>query len=144
MVTFIPPSVFVCDSDPAARRGLARLLRAGGYEVVACGDASEFLAAARESTEGCVVLDAQMAGHGGARLMNDIGSASIPMPVVVVTAAEDPRSRRQARDMGAVAFFRKPVDGAALLDAIAWALGTQESRAGAASADGKDAGYEEP
>jgi FixJ family two-component response regulator len=39
--------------------------------------------------------------------------------------------------MGAVGFFRKPVDGAALLDAIAWAL---RSSAAGGNHFGKEAG----
>ncbi len=56
-------------------------------------------------------------------MMTELASRGISMPVIVVTADEDPETRVWARRMGAVAFFRKPVDGPALLDAIAWALG---------------------
>ena len=42
--------------------------------------------------------------------------------VIVVTADDDADTRDQAMRIGAKAFFRKPVDAAALLDAIEWAL----------------------
>jgi FixJ family two-component response regulator len=44
------------------------------------------------------------------------------LPIIVVTADDDPVPRLKAQKMGAVGFFRKPVDGRALLDAINWAL----------------------
>ena len=35
---------------------------------------------------------------------------------------DDPETRRKTEEMNAAGFFRKPVDGTALLDAIDWAL----------------------
>ena len=37
-------------------------------------------------------------------------------------APEDPQTRNRARRAGAVAFFRKPVDSPALIDAIQWVV----------------------
>jgi len=46
----------------------------------------------------------------------------VHLPIVVVTADDDPETRRKAQEMKAAGFFRKPVDGAALLNAIEWAV----------------------
>ncbi|HME44651.1 MAG TPA: hypothetical protein VKF36_16295 [Syntrophorhabdales bacterium] len=46
----------------------------------------------------------------------------IGIPVIVVSAYDDEPTRQLARELGAVAFFRKPVDGQALLDAIWFAI----------------------
>jgi DNA-binding response OmpR family regulator len=42
------------------------------------------------------------------------------VPVIALSARDDPETRRIARELGAEAFFRKPVDAAALLDSIDW------------------------
>ena len=105
-------------------------MRVAGHNVEAYADASSFLAAVTGTPNACLVLDARMPGLGGAGLMAELASKGIAMPVIVVTADEDPVTRRRARDMGAVAFFRKPVDGPALLDAIAWALGNAANKDG--------------
>jgi CheY-like chemotaxis protein len=42
--------------------------------------------------------------------------------VILVTAYDTPETRDLARQVGVAAYFRKPVDDQALLDAIAWAL----------------------
>jgi DNA-binding response OmpR family regulator len=42
------------------------------------------------------------------------------LPVIALSARDDPQARRTARELGARAFFRKPVDAAALLDSINW------------------------
>ena len=75
---------------------------------------------------GCIVLDMRMPGLAGSGLQEELASRGISMPVIVVTADEDPGTRHRARQAGAVSFFRKPVDGPALLDAIAWALSERE------------------
>ncbi|MCA9417951.1 MAG: DNA-binding response regulator, partial [Candidatus Omnitrophica bacterium] len=43
-------------------------------------------------------------------------------PFIFITAYDTEEARCQAKRQGAVAYFRKPVDGQALLDAINWAL----------------------
>ena len=98
-------------------------MRVAGYNVEAYAGGSEFLATVTGTPDACLVLDARMPGLGSDALMAELVSRGISMPVIVVTADEDPETRLWARRVGAVAFFRKPVDGHALLDAITWALG---------------------
>jgi FixJ family two-component response regulator len=114
--------VFVVDDDECARRGLARLLRAAGHDVREFAPADEFLDAQQPESSGCVLLDLRMPGLSGEELRAELDSRCADLPIIVVTADDDPETRRQARVMNAVAFFRKPVDGTALLDAIAWAM----------------------
>ena len=51
-------------------------------------------------------------------------------PIILLSMAAEAPARQRARDMGAAAFFREPVDGEALLDAIRWVIGepTAENR----------------
>jgi FixJ family two-component response regulator len=119
----IPPKcVFVVDDDPSARRGLARLLRTAGHDVRDYASGDEFLVALDAETCGCLVLDARMPGLSGEELHGEIKARGLHLPIIVVTADDDPETRNKAQKMGATGFFRKPVDGTALLDAIAWAL----------------------
>ena len=46
----------------------------------------------------------------------------IKVPVIVVSAFDDAQNRERARECGARAFFRKPVDDQALIDTINWVL----------------------
>lgn len=113
--------VLVVDGDQSARRGLARLLRAAGHDVREFASADEFLDALEPKMSGCVLLDLRMPGLSGEELQAELESRSADLPIIVVTAHDDAETRRKARAMKAVAFFRKPVDGRALLDAVAWA-----------------------
>ena len=84
--------------------------------------ADEFLDALEPEVSGCVLLDLRMPGLSGEELQAKLESLRVDLPIIVVSADDDPEARRQAHAMKAVAFFRKPVDGTALLDAVAWAL----------------------
>ena len=119
----IPPKcVSVVDDDPSARRGLARLLRTAGHGVREHASAIEFLDDLGSEACDCLVLDARMPGLSGEELQAELKARNVHLPIIVVTADDDPETRNKAQKMGAAAFFRKPVDGTALLDAIAWAV----------------------
>lgn len=42
--------------------------------------------------------------------------------MIIISASDEAQVREQARELGAVAFFQKPIDDQALLDAITWAI----------------------
>jgi len=117
-----PRVVFVVDDDESARSGIARLLRTAGHDVRAFDSAEEFLDAYDPETFGCMVLDARMPGMSGEELHAELKARGVQLPIIVVSADDDPETRRAAHRMNAAAFFRKPVDGSALLDAIEWAV----------------------
>jgi FixJ family two-component response regulator len=121
-------TVYVVDDDPSARKGIARLVRAANYNVNDFASANEFFAALGPDAQGCVILDAGMPGLSTEEKQADLKSCSARLPIIVVSAHDDPETRQMAKKIGAVGFFRKPVDGTALLDAIDWALRSSSSK----------------
>ena len=115
-------SVFVVDEDLSARRGIARLLRAAGYDVHDFSFANEFLEALGHETPGCAVLDAELLEVVVHEMQTERGISGNDLPIIVVTAHDDRQTRRRALRLNAIGYFRKPIDGTALLDAIAWAM----------------------
>jgi FixJ family two-component response regulator len=63
-----------------------------------------------------------MPGSTGFDLQQRLVLQGIRIPVIVISASDDALIREHARKLGAAAFFRKPVDDQALLDAIWWAI----------------------
>jgi FixJ family two-component response regulator len=114
--------VFVVEEDAGARSGLSRLLRIAGYDVHDFAHASEFLDAIGTEECGCLVLDLGVPELSGKELKEEITARGVSLSIIVVTADDDVETRNEAVKMGAVGFFRKPVDGTALLDIIDWAI----------------------
>ena len=70
----------------------------------------------------CIIIDIRMPGLSGFDLLERLASEGIRMPVIVISAHDDEETREHAKELGAVSFFRKPIDDQALLDAIWWAM----------------------
>ena len=114
--------VFVVDEDLSARKRLARLIRTASYEVRDFASVNEFLEALDFDVPGCMILDAGMPGDSFEQLQEELRARDANPPIIVVTAHDDSETRQRAQKLNAFGFFRKPVDGTALLDAIEWAM----------------------
>jgi len=66
-----------------------------------------------------------MPGLTGFELEEKLASKGIRIPVIAISAFDDAETRERAGQLGATAFFRKPVDGQALIDMIHWATGSR-------------------
>jgi FixJ family two-component response regulator len=119
-------TIFVIDDDQSVRRSFERLLRSAKLDAKTFSSAEEFLKSLSKNETGCIIMDLRMPGLTGFDLQKEIASQGIRMPVIVISASDDAQTRERARELGAVAFFRKPVDDQALLDAIWWAVRTAE------------------
>jgi FixJ family two-component response regulator len=115
-------TIYVIDDDQSVRKAFERLLRSANLATKTFSCAEEFLDSLIISEAGCIVMDLRMPGLTGFDLQKKIASLGMRMPVIVISASDDSQTRDRARELGAVAFFRKPVDDQALLDAIWWAL----------------------
>ena len=114
--------VYIVDDDDSVRKALGRLVNSEHLDFESFASGEEFLAALRPEAEGCGVMDIRMPGLTGHDVQEKLKARRHSIPVVALSAQDDDESRRRARDLGAMAFFRKPVDDQALLDAIHWAM----------------------
>lgn len=113
-------TLFVVDDDPAIRRALSRLVRAMGYGAETFGSAEEFLAdpPPADSNPGCILLDVSLPGLSGPELHKQLREDGCEVPVIYVTAHDDPVTRAVIEQTDAAATFAKPIEVAALLDMI--------------------------
>jgi FixJ family two-component response regulator len=110
------------DDEPSVCTAYARLVRSAKMQPRTFASVEEFMQAEFTDENACVISDVQFPGASGLDLPLLLLRAGRQLPVIFVTAHDTPETRDRAQRIGAAAYFRKPVDDQALLDAIAWAL----------------------
>ncbi len=115
-------TVYILDDDSSVRKGLSRLLRASGFDTLSFPNASNFLKGLRPDGLGLLITDLRMPGLSIEELVKELKNRELNMNIIVVTGDDTIQSKKLANAIGAVGFFRKPVDGNALIDAIHWSL----------------------
>ena len=75
---------------------------------------------ARAGNAACAIVDLSDAGLRNAAVRARLSVVAAWLPMIALSVRDDSQTRATAREVGARAFFRKPVDAAALLDSIAW------------------------
>ena len=118
------PQVSIVDDDDAVRAGLARLMRAAGFQVDAFSSAEDYLNRAKRDGPECLILDVRMDGLSGLELQERLSRGRLTCPIIFLTGHGDIPMSVQAMKEGAFDFFTKPVNGRQLLEAVANALET--------------------
>lgn len=121
-----PPAqsvVYIVDDDRSVRTALERLLISAGVRVRSYSSSRDFLEARCVRDGDCVVADVKMHGATGIELQRQLRASGSRAAFIFVTAHDTEEVREEAKRAGAFAYFRKPVDDQALLDAIEWAIG---------------------
>lgn len=116
----MPPRVYVAivDDDESLCRSFSRLLREVGFHAIAFHSAEEFLADPLRAHFGCLVVDVQLLGMSGIQLHQKLVSGGDRVPVVYITAHDDPAARAEAIGIGCAGFFRKTDAAPEILEAI--------------------------
>ena len=115
--------IAVVEDDFGMREALTRMLKAAGFEARAYGSAEAFLECGSFADLNCLVVDVHLPGASGIDLQRRLTEDGEARPVVFITAHDTPRLRREAEELGAVAFLAKPFEGRVLLGAVREALG---------------------
>jgi len=115
-------SVAIIDDDASANRALGRLLRGAGFDPKGYESAESFLADSSRPSFGCLLVDIQLTGMSGLELQRRLQAEGSRLPVIFITAHDDPAAREEAVRRGCLAFFRKTDPGALIVDALRRAL----------------------
>jgi len=116
------PTVFVVDDEPEVQDALRWLIESVALPVETFGSAEGFVNAVGPDRPGCLVLDVRMPGMGGLRLLENLRSLGIRLPVIVLTGHGDVPLAVRAMKAGAIDFVEKPAADQDLLDRIYSAL----------------------
>jgi FixJ family two-component response regulator len=107
--------ISIVDDDESIRRALERLFRWAGFDVEAFASGEEFLSSGNLRGTSCLLLDLRMSGMSGLDLQSRINFGPYQIPIIFLTAHDDPPSREQALKAGAINFVCKPFDEGSLI-----------------------------
>jgi FixJ family two-component response regulator len=111
-------TISIVDDDPAVRDALWRLMDSAGLAATAFSSAEEFLASPSRDETTCLILDVRMPGMDGLELQRHLVASNWKVPIIFISAHAEAGARERALQAGAVQFFEKPFNSAALLEAI--------------------------
>ena len=117
--------VLIVEDDADIARLIGLKLKQQGLKPVFAADAVTAVTIARKEDPDLLVIDIGLPGGGGLLVMERMRAiAHLAMkPVIVISAREPIEGERQAREVGATAFFPKPLDLDALVEAVGAQLG---------------------
>lgn len=113
------PRLLVVDDDAALRR-LIRIELSDAYEIVDSGEPEHGLALALEFKPDAILLDLRMPKYSGYQLLQTYTSFSRThtIPIIVVSGEAGGQTKQQCLQLGAVAYFEKPIDFQALRQSL--------------------------
>jgi len=115
-------NVALVEDDSSVRKAIVRLLTVAGFQTIAFDSAEAYLDS-RETARhnGCVVIDINLPGLSGFELHERM-SATASLPVVFITAHDEPSVRARYQQSGAIAYLVKPFPAEELITAVRKAL----------------------
>lgn len=122
-----PSHVVVVEDDQATLKGLARVLRAGGFHPIPYASAEQFLASPPVQRPVCMVLDIKLGGMTGIDLQRRLRAMGSALAVIILSAVDDDDVRREAYQLGCTAFLAKDTDAEVLLEIIRTLEGPAEA-----------------
>jgi len=112
-----PPRIVVVEDDASMLQALERILQAGGFTAVSFASGEAALEA--DAAADCLVLDIHLPGMSGFELYRRLARAGKEVPVIFITARDEPAVRDEAERLGgAGSYLPKPFSGRDLLEAI--------------------------
>ena len=103
-------SILVVDDSPIARKMLIRALPPEwDVEIAQAGNGLEALAAYRAGRVDVMFLDLTMPDMDGYQVLETLRKEDLNCLVIVVSADIQERAQERVRELGAIAFIRKPI-----------------------------------
>src|SRR5690242_6709033 len=107
--------LLIVDDDEALRRLVCLELK-DSYEIIESGEPDQGLALALEYNPDAILLDLRMPKYSGYELLRTFTSFSYTKqtPIIIVSGEGDAQTKKHCRELGAAAYFEKPIDFEAL------------------------------
>lgn len=121
-MTSTAPCVAVVDDEAPGRTAPRRLLRLPDYDVAEFASGDAFLASLETGRPDCVILDVHLPGLSGFDVQARLRATQADIPVIFITASDDPDLDRLAHEAGGSRLLRKPFSNDELVAAVDAAL----------------------
>jgi FixJ family two-component response regulator len=115
------PTVIVVNMDGAVRKSLESMIQSCGWRAKCFACAADFLAAPRDMTPGCLILDVTLPDLCGLELQRRIANRP-ELPVIFVATQVDVCTTVRAMKAGALEFLMRPVREDIVVSAIQAAI----------------------
>ncbi|HNO95112.1 MAG TPA: response regulator transcription factor [Anaerolineales bacterium] len=106
--------ILVIDDDAAITELMSMLLKTFGFEVLTTNIGEEGIRLAREASPNVILLDLMMPDLDGWQVCKEIRKTST-VPILILSAINDPRMVASVLDVGADDFLVKPVPSGVLV-----------------------------
>jgi len=113
--------ILIIEDSDSIRRMIEALVAARGFDVTAVPSGAKGLDVAFETVPDVVLLDLNLPGsYDGHEVCRSLRGNPLTrgVPIVIITAMDDPESKRRALEAGASAYYTKPFSPTALLKEI--------------------------
>jgi FixJ family two-component response regulator len=110
--------IFIVDDDVGVRESLSLVFSLNGYEVVGLSDGSSLLAAARQRTPACIILDVHMPGRSGLDILRELNADAYGAPILIISGQGDIAMAVEAIKNGALDFIEKPFDAQGVISRV--------------------------
>jgi FixJ family two-component response regulator len=114
-------TVYLIDGDLPVREALSGLLDSLDIRVVSFASVAEYFEHAKPGEPSCLIVDMQLPDINGADLQQRIGREMCP-PIIFLSGQPDVPAAVRAMKAGAIEILTKPIDPAALVEALHEAL----------------------
>ena len=108
-------NILVVEDDPVQRRLMKAVLTRGGYNVFQACDGNEGMAVLDRQHIDLVVLDVMLPGMNGFDFAKNLRQGGSELPLLMVTARQTQRDKREGFLAGTDDYMTKPVDEEELL-----------------------------
>ena len=108
-------NILIVDDEANTLASLSRAFRLSGHEAVVCDNATRALELARSQTFDLILSDVVMPNRDGLALLEDLKTAGVAAPVVMMSGQAHIEMAVRATRLGALDFLEKPLSTEKLL-----------------------------
>jgi DNA-binding response OmpR family regulator len=114
----VPTRILIVEDDPRVGTVVETVLREEAFDVDRTGDGEQAIALAFASEYHLILLDYMLPGRSGPEIAQVLRQSGRRMPILMITARDDPDDLRRALQAGVNEVMGKPFRLGELLDRI--------------------------